>query len=204
MTRKQGTDDRVRVVKRSTPFRGYFRIDRYRFQHRRFDGDWTPELTREVFERGHAAGVLLYDPARDEVVLIEQFRIGAYAAGLKPWLIEVVAGIIEPGEAAAEVARREAREESGCEIQALEPIGTVIMSPGGASETLALFCGRVESAGAGGLHGLAEEHEDIRAIVLPTDQAMARLEAGEIVNASAVICLQWLAIHRDRLRIAWH
>lgn len=193
----------VEIVDKETPYKGYFRIDRYRLRHRRFDGDWTPEFTREVFERGHAAGVLLYDPAHDAVVLIEQFRIGAYAAGLEPWLIEVVAGIVEPGEAATEVARREAHEESGCEIQALEPIGSFILSPGGTSETLSLFCGRVESAGAGGLYGLAEEHEDIRAIVLSTDQALARLEAGEIVNASAVICLQWLAIHRARLRAAW-
>lgn len=203
MKSNYGDTAAVEIVGKETPYQGYFRIDRYRLRHRRFDGDWTPELTREVFERGHAAGVLLYDPARDAVVLIEQFRIGAYAAGLEPWLIEVVAGIIEPGEAAAEVARREAREESGCEIQALEPIGSFIMSPGGASETLSLFCGRVESAGAGGLHGLAEEHEDIRAIALPSDQALARLAAGEIANASTVIALQWLAIHRDRLRIAW-
>lgn len=193
----------VEIVGKETPFEGYFRIDRYRLRHRRFDGGWTPELTREVFERGHAAGVLLYDPARDALVLIEQFRIGAYAAGLEPWLIEVVAGIVESGEAAAQVARREAVEESGCEIQALEPIGTVILSPGGTSETMSLFCGRVDSEDAGGLYGLAEEHEDIRAIVLSADQALAHLEAGKIINASAVICLQWLALNRERLRIAW-
>lgn len=203
MTRQQDPDDRVRIVERSTPFQGYFRIDRYRLRHRRFDGGWSDEIQREVFERGHAAAVLPYDPARDTVVLIEQFRIGAYAAGLEPWLIEIVAGIIEPGEAAAEVVRREAREEAGCEIQALEPIGSFIMSPGGASETLSLFCGRVESAGAGGLHGLAEEHEDIRAIVLSSDKAIARLAAGEIANASAAIALQWLALNRERLRATW-
>jgi ADP-ribose pyrophosphatase len=203
MTRQQDPDDRVRIVERSTPFQGYFRIDRYRLRHRRFDGGWSDEIQREVFERGHAAAVLPYDPARDTVVLIEQFRIGAYAAGLEPWLIEIVAGIIEPGEAAAEVVRREAREEAGCEIGALEPVGSFIMSPGGASETLSLFCGRVESAGAGGLHGLAEEHEDIRAIVLSSDKAIARLAAGEIANASAAIALQWLALNRERLRATW-
>lgn len=203
MTRQQDPDDRVRIVERSTPFQGYFRIDRYRLRHRRFDGGWSDEIQREVFERGHAAAVLPYDPARDTVVLIEQFRIGAYAAGLEPWLIEIVAGIIEPGEAAAEVVRREAREEAGCEIGALEPVGRFMLSPGGTSETMELFCGRVDSTGVGGLHGLAEEHEDIRAVVLPTDEVLARLAAGEIANASAAIALQWLALNRERLRATW-
>ena len=203
MTRRPARDARVEIMEKTTPFEGYFRVDRYRLRHRKFDGGWTAPLAREIFERGHAAAVLLYDPARDAVVLIEQFRIGAYTAQLEPWLIETVAGIIEPGEDAEGVVRREAVEEAGCEITDLLPIGTYLMSPGGSSETIAFFCGRVDSAGAGGIHGLAHEGEDIRVVVLTSDQALARLEAGEIINANAVLPLQWLALNRERLRGIW-
>ncbi len=193
----------VEIVGKETPFKGYFRIDRYNLRHRKFDGDWTAPLTREVFERGHAAAVLPYDPTRDAVVLIEQFRIGAYAAGLEPWLVEIVAGIIGRGETAEQVVRREAVEEAGCRIGELDEIGTYLMTPGGSSETIALYCGRVESAGLGGIHGLEQEGEDIRVLVLPADEALAWLAAGRIVNATTVLALQWLALHRDRLRLAW-
>lgn len=193
----------VAVTEQTTVYRGYFRVDRYRLRHRVFDGGWSGEMTREVFERGHAAAVLPYDPARDLVVLIEQFRIGAFAAGREPWLIETVAGIIEPGETAEDVVRREAREEAGCEIQELERIPTVMPSPGGCSEVLELFCGRVTAEDRGGLHGLDDEHEDIRAFALPLPEALARLARGDIVNANAVLTLQWLAINRARLHEKW-
>ncbi len=129
----------VEIIERTTPYRGCFRIEAYRLRHQRFGGGWTEVMTRELFERGHAAVVLPYDPARDVVVLIEQFRIGAYAAGRGPWLIEAVAGIVEPGEEPEDVARREAMEEAGCAITALEAIGTVMPSPGGSSEILHLY-----------------------------------------------------------------
>ncbi len=193
----------VELIEKSTPYRGYFRIDVYRLRHKRFNGGWTEIMSRELFERGYATVVLPYDPARDVVVLIEQFRIGAYVAGLGPWLIEAVAGIVEPGESPEEVARREAVEEAGCEITELEPIGTVMSSPGGCSEVSHIYCGRVDSAGVGGIHGLEHEHEDIRAFTLPLDTALERLARGEYNNASTVITLQWLALNRDRLKKKW-
>ncbi len=197
------SDPRIEVLERSTPFQGYFRVDKYRLRHRRFGGGWTEEMTREIFERGHAASVLPYDPDRDAVVLLEQFRAGALAAGMEPWLTEVVAGIIEPGEDTAEVVRREAVEEAGCEIGALEPMGKVLLSPGGCSETLTMFCGRVDSRGIGGIHGLDHEHEDIRAFALPAEEALQNLVAGVYVNAPLILSLQWLALNRVRLRQAW-
>ena len=203
MTDPPRRDDRVDLIAHTTPYRGYFRVDAYRLRHRRFDGGWTGEMRREVFERGHAAAVLPYDPVRDAVVLVEQFRAGAYAAGRDPWLVEVVAGIIEPGESPADVVRREAVEEAGCTITDLEPAGTVLLSPGGCSETLFMFCGRVDSDGVGGLHGLDHEHEDIRASVVPADEALAWLAEGKIASAPAVMILQWLALNRARLRAAW-
>jgi ADP-ribose pyrophosphatase len=193
----------VEVVEKTTPYDGYFRIDVYRLRHRCFGGGWSEVMSREIFERGQAAVVLPYDPSRDEVVLIEQFRIGAYAAGLAPWLIEVVAGIVEPGETPEDVVRREAQEEAGCEITTLETIGTVLSSPGGCSEVLYLYCGRVDSEGVGGIHGLDREHEDIRAFTLPADIALERLTRGEFNNASTIMTLQWLALNRERLKQSW-
>ncbi|MEQ8695449.1 MAG: NUDIX domain-containing protein, partial [Bauldia litoralis] len=106
------TDD-VDILEKTTPYKGRFQIDRYRLRYHRFDGAWSEPVLREVFERGHAAAVLPYDPVRDEVVLIEQFRPGPLAAGeASPWLIEIVAGIIDPGETPEEVVRREADEEA--------------------------------------------------------------------------------------------
>ena len=193
----------VELVEKTRHYDGYFHIDVYRLRHRRFGGGWTEVMSREMFERGHATVVLPYDPARDAVVLIEQFRIGAYAAGIEPWLIEPVAGIVEAGETPEAVARREAIEEAGCELAELEPIATVMPSPGGCSEILHLFCGWVDSAGVGGIHGLAHEHEDIRAFVLPLDEALKRMAMSEYNNASTVITLQWLALNRQRLKKKW-
>jgi ADP-ribose pyrophosphatase len=196
-------DPRVEVREKTTPFKGYFQVDRYRLRHRKFDGGWTDEMTREIFERGHAAAVLLYDPKRDAVVLIEQFRPGAYAAGVDPWLIEIVAGIIEEGETPEGVVRREAVEEAGCTVSDLHPIGCFLATPGGSSETVALFCGRTDSRGAGGIHGLDHEHEDIRVLALSRQEALERLAAGGITNMPAVVALQWLALNYTELRSIW-
>jgi ADP-ribose pyrophosphatase len=203
MTDNPPADPRVDVVARTVSYQGHFRVETYRLRHRRFNETWTEVMAREVFVRPPAAAVIPYDPARDAVVLIEQFRTGAYVAGVEPWLIEVVAGIIEPGEQPEEVARREAVEEAGCDILALEPIGRILPSPGADSELLHLYCGRIDSAGVGGLHGLDHEHEDIRATVLPFKDAFVQVTQTAVTNANALIALQWLALNRDRLRRQW-
>ena len=194
---------RVEVLKKKTPYKGYFQMDVYHLRHCKYDGGWTAPMSRELFERGHAAAVLLYDPDRDCVVLIEQFRIGAYAAGVEPWLTEVVAGIIAAGENPEEVVRREAVEEAGCEIQDLVPIGTFLMTPGASSETLAMYCGRVDSKGVGGVHGLDHECEDIHCFVVPAEEALPLVMACPCPNANTVIALQWLMLNRAELNRCW-
>jgi ADP-ribose pyrophosphatase len=192
----------VEIVDRTTVYDGFFRLDRYHLRHRLYRGDMSPVLTRELFERGHAVAVLPYDPIRDEVVLLEQFRIGAIHEA-NPWLREVVAGIIEPGESREEVARREMAEEAGCQLLDLVPIHTYYVSPGGTSETVSLFCGRVDASGVGGLHGLADEVEDIRVRPVPFDEAMDLVRRGEINSAAPIMAMQWLAMNRDWLRGQW-
>lgn len=197
------TEGDFQIIEKSTLFRGYFRVDLYRFKHRLFAGGWSGEVRREVFERGHAVVVLPFDPERDAVVMIEQFRIGAAAAGLPMWQLEVVAGIIDQDESPESVARREAREEANCDIIDLVPVYHYLASPGGTSESVRLYCGRVDSRGLGGIHGLADEHEDIRVEVVPFAEARSRLESGRIGNASTIIALQWLALNREGLRQRW-
>ena len=193
----------VEILAKDIVYDGYFRIDRYRLRHRRHEGGWTGEITREVFERGHVAAVLPYDPERDAVVLIEQFRIGAWAAAKPCWLTEIVAGVIDDGESAEAVARREMEEETGCPVTALEPIGSYLSSPGAASESVALFVGRVDSRKAGGIHGLPDENEDIKVLARPWSEVEAELKAGLLTNAATLIALQWLALNRDALRRRW-
>ena len=197
------TKDDVDVQSVTTVYKGYFRIDKYLLRHRTFAGGWTGTICREVFERGHAVAVLPYDPVLDRVVLIEQYRTGALAAGHDPWLVEIVAGMVEPGESAEDVARRETREESGGEILDLIPINDVLVTPGGSSESIKIFCARVDSATLGGLHGVEEENEDIRVFTLPVDQALDWVKTGRIANGVTLIALYWLALERQNLRARW-
>jgi ADP-ribose pyrophosphatase len=193
----------IQILEKIPVYEGYFRIDRYRLRHELFAGGMSAPISREVFERGHAVGVLPYDPVRDVVVLIEQFRVGAYAAGFEPWLIEIVAGIIEDGETPEDVAKREALEEAGLTISELLPMRTYMVSPGGASESVHVFLGRVDSSTAGGIHGLNSEDEDIRVKAVPWAEARRLLDDGKICNALGLIALQWLALHRDDVRRLW-
>ncbi len=195
--------DGVELIEKQVAFRGYFQIDRLRLRFPLYEGGMSREVEREVLERGQVAAVLLVDPDRDCVVLIEQFRPGPYAAGEPPWLIEAVAGVIEGGESAEELARREAREEANCEITDLFPIMRFFTTPGASTESVALFCGRVDSSDAGGVHGLAEEGEDIQVLVVSVGEALSLLREGRIVNAKTIIALQWLASNYDKVRKRW-
>ncbi|MGQ4809973.1 ADP-ribose pyrophosphatase [Candidatus Entotheonellaceae bacterium PAL068K] len=197
------TEADVEILDRRVCYNGFFRIVSYRLCHRLFRGGWSRAFVRELFERGHAAAVLPYDPVLDQVVLIEQFRIGALQARGGPWLLEIVAGIIEPQETPEEVVRREAVEESGCRLHEIVPICEYLVSPGGTSERLSLFCGRVDASQAGGIHGLANEHEDIRVVAMLVDQAVAKLHDGTLQSAAPIIALQWLLLNRDSLRRRW-
>ena len=195
--------DDVRVKDQETVYQGYFRIDRIVLDHPLFEGGRSSDLVREVFERGAVGAVLPYDLQRDEVVMIEQFRPGPYAAGDECWLMESIAGVLEAGENAAELALREAHEEAGCTITDLEPIYTFYTSPGACTEKVELFCGRVDSRGVGGVHGLAEEGEDIKVHVMSRERAAELLDRGRINNAKTIISLQWLLLNHERMRDKW-
>ncbi|MCL1041535.1 ADP-ribose diphosphatase [Shewanella marisflavi] len=194
------TDDDVQMLGKRTLYQGFFRMEEYRFKHRLFAGGWSQEVVREVFERGHAVVVLPYDPVTDKVVLIEQIRIPVLEAAPTPWLLELVAGMIETGESAEQVAHRELQEESGLVASEMHYVSQYFSSPGGTSERFDFYWAKVDACQADGLHGLDEEHEDIKVHVMPREAAYQLLCDGIINNASTVIGLQWLQLHYQNLR----
>lgn len=202
---ERSADDRVEVevLESREGYRGFFAILVHRLRHGRFDGTMSEPMTREIFVRGTAAAVLPYDPVLDKVLLIRQFLPGAYFAGRPPRPLQIVAGMVNEGESDAEVARREAVEEANCEIGRMELAHAFQPSPGGSSERVVVFCAQADLSKAGGVHGLAEEHEDIRVEVMDADEAIALLDAGAIEAGPAVVGLSWFARHRDRLRREW-
>jgi ADP-ribose pyrophosphatase len=196
-------DKQFEVLSREIVYQGFFRLEKYRLKHTLYGGGWSAEITRELFRRGSCVAVLLYDPDADKVVLIEQFRTGAILNPDKAWLVEIVAGAIEEGEIAEEVAYRESLEEAGCTIQKLMVINEFYTTPGGASEWITLFCGKVDSSEVGGIHGLEHEDEDILVRTVTFDEAFLMLQNGEIDSAIPIIAIQWLALNRQKLRQAW-
>ncbi|MBE3535053.1 MULTISPECIES: ADP-ribose diphosphatase [Enterobacter] len=193
----------VEIIARETLYSGFFSMDLYRFRHRLFNGEMSGEIRREIFERGHAAVLLPFDSVRDEVVLVEQIRIAAYDTSESPWLLEMVAGMIEEGESVEDVARREALEEAGLVVGRTKPVLSYLASPGGTSERLSIMVGEVDATTAEGIHGLADENEDIRVHVVSREQAYQWVEEGKIDNAASVIALQWLQLHYQTLRNEW-
>lgn len=193
----------VEIIAREPLYNGFFSLTRYRFCHSLFEGGMSDEVTREIFERGHAAILLAYDPKRDEVVLVEQLRIGAINHDSSPWLLEMVAGMVEKNESVEDVIRREAGEEAGVVVGRCKPVLSYFASPGGTSERLSIMVGEVDATSAKGIHGLPEEHEDIRVHVVSRQQAYNWVESGIIDNAASVIALQWLALHHKSLRKEW-
>jgi ADP-ribose pyrophosphatase len=193
----------VEILEKRPVFRGYFRVDFYRLRHIRFDGSWSEPMEREVFERGHAAALLPYDPIREQFVLCEQFRVGSLAAGMDPWQLEIVAGIIEESERPEEVALREVQEESGLVATELWPIQRYLVSPGGTSETVFLYLGKVSSENAGGIFGLASENENIRASVMPEAKLREFVDENRLTNAATIIAAQWFFLNRAKIREKW-
>jgi ADP-ribose pyrophosphatase len=192
-----------KIINKEILYSGFFRMEKYCLQHTLYAGGWSAAINRELFVRGSCVAVLLYDPERDKVVLIEQFRAGAILQPDRAWLVEIVAGAIEESETAIEVAYRESIEEAGCEIQELIVINEFYTTPGGASERITLFCGKIDSTKVGGIHGLDHEDEDIWVRSVDFDEAYRMVESNEIESAIPIIAIQWLALNKEKIRQKW-
>ncbi|MFT0211742.1 NUDIX domain-containing protein [Pseudomonas sp. F1_0610] len=200
---KQAKSPDIEIVQHETAFKGFYRLDKYQLKHRQFAGNMGPVINRELFVRPDAVCVLPYDPQTDSVVLVEQFRIGALTKSKHPWLLEIVAGIIDTDETPQQVARREALEEANLQLQELWPVTSYYPSPGGSDEYVHLFVGKCSTKDAGGVFGLAEEGEDIRVHVWSLDAALAAVKDGRIDNAASIITLQWLALNKQEVVSLW-
>ncbi|OOI08182.1 ADP-ribose diphosphatase [Vibrio parahaemolyticus] len=196
------TSQDVEIISKESVFEGFFKMVKYRFKHKLFAGGWSDVVEREMFERGHAAAMLPYDPKTDQVVIIEQIRIGALEHE-HPWQLEIVAGMIDRDESAEEVIRREAEEEAGITVGRVASVTSYYPSSGGCSEKLDVFVGEVDASKAHGIHGLDYEDEDIRVHVLSREQAYQRVKDGIFENGASIIALQWLQLNHQELRSQW-
>ncbi|MZR62697.1 NUDIX domain-containing protein [Alcanivorax sp. DP30] len=198
------TQDDVEILERETPFQGFFRVDALTLRHRQYEGGWGKPIRRELFVRPQAAAVLPYDPVRGEILLVEQFRVGALDWRSSPWCLELIAGLADKaGESAEDLIRREAVEEAGLTLGEMETVARYMPSPGGTDERLHVFVGRADLQGAGGIFGCPDEGEDIRALTVSVSQIPALLESGRVDNAASLIALQWLLLHRAELDARW-
>jgi ADP-ribose pyrophosphatase len=205
---QQFSTNDVQILSKETLYQGFFKMVKYAFKHKLFEGGWSNVVRREVFERGHAVAVLPYDPVLDEFIMIEQFRIGALSTSslsstYSPWLLEVVAGIIDEGETPEDVCYREAKEEAGLDIQKLHKALSYLASPGGTTERLHIFIGLVDASNAKGVHGLKYENEDILVHRVPTSVAFEWINQGRIDNSAALIALQWFAMNKQQVLEDW-
>lgn len=193
----------VEILEQRRVYQGHFQLDCLKVQYRLFNGGWSEPVSREVFERGEAVGVLLFDPQRDQLVLIEQFRVGTVMKTNNPWILEIVAGVIDVKESFEQVAKKETQEETGLSLHNLLPISQHWVSPGGSTERIYLFCAQVDSSQAKGIHGLASEGEDIRLHIVSVKEAYHWVNEGKIDNASTIIALLWLQLNEKKVRQTW-
>ena len=193
----------VSVEQRHTAYRGFLRLDKLQLKHRMFEGGWSEPFDRELLVKEQAVGVMLFDPDLDNLVMVRQFRVGMLGQQESPWPLELVAGLVDKPESLEEVAAREIYEETGLEACKLVKICQYFSSPGASTEDVTLYCSRVDSSKAGGIHGLDHEHEDIEVVVIAEAEAQEAVRIGAINNAMSVIVLQWLALNKDALLDQW-
>jgi len=191
------------ILTRDAIYQGFFSLECLTVRHTLFKGGWSGAISRELFRSNNCVAVLLYDPDLDKVVLLEQFRVGASLNSRRAWLLEIVGGGIEEGETPEQVAYRETIEEAGCEIIDLIEIMSFYTTPGSSSEHIMLFCARVDSSAIGGIHGLQEEGEDILVTAIDAGDVFDMLEKRKIESAISIVAIQWLYIHREKLRKQW-
>lgn len=202
LTSEFSADD-VEIIERRELHRRFLRVDLITLKHRLHEGGWLGPMDREVMIREQAVGVLLYDPRRNEIVMVRQFRVGVLDEKHSPWLLELVAGMVDTDESPTEVATRECQEEADLVPADLIKICEYYNSPGASNEKVTLFCGRVDAGQAGGVFGLDEEHEDIEVVTLSVDEACAAVGNGLIDNAMSIIAIQWLQLNQADLQTRW-
>ncbi|HAB80123.1 MAG TPA: ADP-ribose diphosphatase [Glaciecola sp.] len=201
--RPQFSNQDVEVLTTTKLYDGFFKMVQYKVKHKLFAGGWSDVVTREMFERGHAVALLPYDPNTQEFVLIEQFRLGAMATSDSPWLMEVIAGMIDDGYSAEDICHKEAHEEAGIRLSHLTKACSYLSSPGGTTERLHIFMAKTDATQADGIHGIDDESEDILVHRVPEGTAKQWLDSGRIDNAAAIIALQYFFLNKQKIIADW-
>jgi len=199
---KYGHED-VSISAIETKYQGFFKLNEYQLNHKLFSNKQSNVFTREVFERGDAVVVMLYDQVQDKLLLLEQFRAGALRTEETPWLLEFVAGMFDDNESPIDVAVRETKEEANIILDSgsVKPIMKYLSSPGAMSECIHLYWAKFDSnkVSSGSVYGLDDENEDILLHLISRKDALALLNDGKIINAATIIGLQWLAVNYQNL-----
>lgn len=193
----------VKVLQENILYKGFLTLKQFVLQHRLFRGGWSEAVSRELVLRAQVVAALPYDPILNQIVLIEQFRVGALEDKKSPWLTELVAGLVKPGEEYASVVVREVKEETDLEVLDILPIYEYWVSPGATNERLALFLARVDATKAGDICGLEQEHEDIKVHCYDQARVFDAVEDGRVKDAATILALQWLQIHLQEVRDRW-
>ena len=175
---------------------GFFQLKRHTIQYDKFDGSKSRIHNREVLVREPTVAILLYDKAKNCILLTEQFRIGPLENNSPPWIFELPAGIVEQGEDKRVAIEREVLEETGYECEAETLIGEFYLSPGGTNEITTLFFAEVDLTQTG-IHGAMGENEDIKTHVVPFDQACKKMSEGQL-SAVTGLSLMWLKSNQDK------
>lgn len=195
----------MQITSEKVVYKGFFTMKEIIFNHALFNGGRSKEVKRELMYKGHAVAIIAYDPILDNLIMIEQIRIGAYVGDRtkSPWQLELVAGMVEKGEQLHEVAHREAEEEAGLKLTNLTDCFSVWDSPGGMVEKIHMVAACVDSSTAGGIYGLASENEDIKVRIFKRSQAYQLMQDGIIDNSIAVMGILWLELNYTKLQQQW-
>jgi nudix-type nucleoside diphosphatase (YffH/AdpP family) len=188
------SEDRIRIHKVETLSHDWFLLQKTTFDYRRSDGSWQRQ-TRETYDRGHGATILLYNRARRTVVLVRQFRFPTYGNGHDGFLIEAAAGLLDRASPEERI-KAEVEEETGYRISEVRKVFEAFMSPGSVTERLYFFVAEYDPASRAGLGGgIAEEGEDIEVLELRMDDAMQMMADGRIADGKTIMLLQYAALH---------
>jgi len=194
-TDPQYSRDDVEMLSETTSYANFFELMALKLKFRYFDGQMSDPVTRELLKQGESVGVLIHDPTREEILLVEQFRVGALEDEQSPWLYELVAGRLDQSRTLEQVAAQESQEEANVIIENLQKMYAYWVSPGGTDEKFTLFYAQADLSQAGGVHGLASEAEDIKTHIVKTTEIAGLLKKGLIKNSMTLIGLQWFLLN---------
>lgn len=189
---------RVRHIRETLLSDNWYTLKKYTFELLRRDGRWQ-EQSREAYDRGNGAVILLYNREKQTVVLVRQFRFPVWINGHDGFLIEAAAGLLDNASPEERIVA-EAEEETGFRVTRIEPVFTAYMSPGSVTEKLYFFIAEYSAddrRSDGG--GLATEGEDIEVLEWPLEKALRAIGEGEIVDAKTIMLLQHLALNASTL-----